>query len=233
MRTFYISDIHGHYTALMKLLDWVKWNPENDQLILGGDLINRGHDSARVLQFAQTFQQKYPENVHVLCGNHEEMMIWYLQNKSPMWLQHGGLETLHSLRQQFGDAWKAAEDYVSWLQTLPLVYEDEFAIYTHAGVNPSFSIKQQPREVLWMTLRDVMVQDHNKLSKWSDGKRIFRGHSPVRTVHTKGAYTHCDLGMGVLPSFEAALALVNVNEGVYFRCRMEGIITRHSIENLP
>ncbi|MBO9130549.1 metallophosphoesterase family protein [Bacillus sp. 165] len=231
MRTFYISDIHGHYIPLRKLLDSVNWNPEEDKLILGGDLINRGPDSAKVLQFAQTLQQQQPANVHVLCGNHEEMLIWYLRNKSPMWLQHGGLETLYSLRQHFEDVWKAAEAYASWLESLALVYEDNSAIYTHSGINPSFPKRQQPREILWMNIREVLSQNPQKLLTWSDEKPIFRGHSPVRTVHTKGAYTHCDLGMGVIPSSQAALALVNVTEGIYYRCTTDGIITVHFIES--
>ncbi|MFD3448381.1 metallophosphoesterase family protein [Microbacteriaceae bacterium 4G12] len=230
MRTFYISDIHGHYTAFMKLLDWNKWDPSTDQLIIGGDLINRGPDSADVLHFAKTFQEQYPKHIHVLCGNHEEMMLWYMQGTSPMWLQHGGVETLQSFRQQFGeDGWQIAEDYVPWLASLPLTYEDDFAVYTHAGINTNYSINQQPRDTMWTSFRDTLQQDKHALLKWNHNKPIFRGHSPIQAVTEKGAYTHCDLGLGVLPPSEAALALVDVTERTYIRCDAEGNITKHEI----
>ncbi|WP_028399986.1 metallophosphoesterase family protein [Ectobacillus panaciterrae] len=231
MRTFFISDIHGHYHALIQLLEHVNWSPLNDRLIIGGDLINRGPDSAKVLEFARHLSVQHPQNVHVLCGNHEEMMIWYFYNKSPMWLQHGGLETLLSFKKQYGEGWAAAEEFIHWLETLPLTYEDEHAVYTHAGIHADSLLFEQPRDILWLTIRDVKLQSRTELSKRSGGKPIFRGHSPVREVTADGAYIHCDLGMGVLPPEHSALALVDVKEHVYWRCQLNGTITKHAIKS--
>jgi serine/threonine protein phosphatase 1 len=230
MSTYFTSDIHGHYDALIGLLNYVNWDAARDRLIIGGDMINRGPDSAKVLQFARDLQLQNPQHVHVLCGNHEEMMIWYFKSKSPMWLQHGGLETMHSFKEMYEDGWLAAENYALWLTTLPLTYEDTLALYTHAGIHPSFSLHNQPRDILWLTLRDVKLQDKAALSRLSNGKPIFRGHSPVQKATENSCYIHCDLGMGVLPPEHSALALVNVEERLYWRYH-QGNITQQQIKS--
>ena len=46
-RTIAIGDIHGHFKALVGLIDLINLNPE-DTLVFLGDYINRGPDSKGV-----------------------------------------------------------------------------------------------------------------------------------------------------------------------------------------
>lgn len=74
MRKFAISDIHGSYYEMMRLLEAVKFNPNIDQLVIVGDMINRGPYSGEVLKEIKRLNEAY-EHVHVTIGNHEEMML--------------------------------------------------------------------------------------------------------------------------------------------------------------
>ena len=232
MRTFFISDIHGNFCVFKKLIDYVKFDPGKDKLIIGGDLINRGPRSAHMLQWAREHHKNYPGNVHILAGNHEEMMIWFINELSPIWMEFGGDETIDSFKKVYGseNGWDIAEDYASWLETLPLNYEDENGIYTHAGIDLGNDLAHQSREVVWMNKSDLLQLDEQEVRKWSEGKSIYRGHNPFGLVQLEKGFINCDLGSGILDDSDAALALVEVKKDRYFRCNMDGEISLHNIE---
>lgn len=71
-RDFIVSDIHGHFPQLEKLLAGRRFNPEHDRLIAVGDLIDRGPQSARALEYiAQPW-------FFSVMGNHEQAMLEWL-----------------------------------------------------------------------------------------------------------------------------------------------------------
>ncbi|OZU88966.1 hypothetical protein CIL03_08065 [Virgibacillus indicus] len=232
MRTFFISDIHGNFCAFKKLIDHVKFSPGNDKLIIGGDMINMGPRSAPMLQWARDHNKSYPDTVHILAGNHEEMMVWFINELSPIWMEFGGDETIGSFKKVYGseNGWDMAEDYASWLETLPLVYEDENGIYTHAGIDLDNDTENQSREIIWMNKKELMQLDEQNVHNWSKGKLIYRGHNPSYKVQLEKGFVNCDLGISVLENDAAALALIEVKRNRYFRCNMNGDISVHSIE---
>ncbi len=63
-----IGDVHGHYDALIKLLAAIAPDKQ-DGVYFVGDLIDRGPDSARVVDFVMK------HSYHCLLGNHEQMML--------------------------------------------------------------------------------------------------------------------------------------------------------------
>ncbi|WP_249871414.1 metallophosphoesterase [Oceanobacillus saliphilus] len=234
MRTFYICDIHGDYKSFKRLIDHINFNPVNDRLIIGGDMINRGPESAEMLQWAKKQHDKYPYHIHILIGNHEEMMIWFMNELSPMWMEFGGDDTISSFKKVFGSekGWDVAEEYAAWLEKLPLIYEDEFAIYTHAGVSIGDDKENQSRDIVWINHKELMEMDEELLQTWTGGKYIYRGHNPYHTIHVTGQFIQCDLGNGTFEENVAALALVDVEQGCYYRCPKTGEITKHLIDGL-
>lgn len=73
-----MSDIHGCAQEFEVALASVDLgNPEN-QLILLGDYCDRGPESLRVFQMVMELQKKYPGQVISLRGNHEEMLLEYV-----------------------------------------------------------------------------------------------------------------------------------------------------------
>ena len=62
-----MSDIHGCYDDMKKLLEQVAFG-NKDTLILAGDYIDRGPQSYEMLKWIES----KPENVIFLRGNHDE-----------------------------------------------------------------------------------------------------------------------------------------------------------------
>ena len=64
-----ISDPHGAYTLVMRILEKIRFG-DTDTLYIGGDMIDKGENSLRLLQFALE-----SPNVHPILGNHEYDLI--------------------------------------------------------------------------------------------------------------------------------------------------------------
>lgn len=66
MRYFITSDIHGHYTELKKELDKQGFNEQLDTLVICGDLLDRGKENVKCLQYVNSLPNKV-----LIKGNHE------------------------------------------------------------------------------------------------------------------------------------------------------------------
>jgi serine/threonine protein phosphatase 1 len=73
-RDFAVGDLHGTYSVLEELLERVEFDPTLDRLFSVGDLIDRGPESDRTLEFLAY------EWFHAVQGNHERMLIDAVEN---------------------------------------------------------------------------------------------------------------------------------------------------------
>ena len=64
---FVISDIHGNLDLYLKLLDQISYKPNEDCLILLGDLIEKGKRNLDTLHYIM--HQVQNEDVHCIMGN--------------------------------------------------------------------------------------------------------------------------------------------------------------------
>ncbi|WP_114751285.1 metallophosphoesterase family protein [Pleomorphovibrio marinus] len=184
---FAIGDVHGCYHSFLKLIE--AWDPEKEILVQVGDLIDRGNFGASCLHFAKELNDKYPNEAIFLRGNHEQLMIDYLEgkDKEDIWLLNGGTGTLKS----FQEYQKPAESWLPWLKNLPLKWENEKILVSHAGIAfiPNPFDPHHPAGVLWnrKPLRDIgklQVIGHTPQLK---GKATFRSTPAHWNVDT-GAY---------------------------------------------
>lgn len=78
-RVFVIGDIHGCAQEFQELVKAINYNPDQDQIILAGDLVYRGPDNVGVIRLAK--------KLNALCvrGNHDDKVI-RLKNYE---MQHG------------------------------------------------------------------------------------------------------------------------------------------------
>ncbi|AIQ54742.1 metallophosphoesterase family protein [Paenibacillus sp. FSL R7-0331] len=222
MRTFFITDIHGDLEGLNLLLDKAEVVPDRDQLVFGGDMINRGKDSAGVVRRIKQLTEQYPHNVHAVMGNHEEMMADYLVRGDKLWLSHGGHETLKSFAAAFPDEAVRQEQMV-WACSLPLYYENDRYIFTHAGLNPAQPLDKQERDILWMNEYDFYHQPGGELLALTGGKPVIHGHTPVERIYWDGVRMNCDLGSNTYSVLdERSLGLVNLTEMTYLVYKQTG-----------
>jgi serine/threonine protein phosphatase 1 len=131
MQLFIIGDVHGCFHTFLKLLE--KWNPKKEYLIQVGDLIDRGHFSPLVLKLSYDIKFSFKDQSVFLKGNHEQLMIDYLNGKDPrkVWEFNGGADTLLQFEKEGVDP----KFYLKWLENLPLYWENESVLISHAGVS--------------------------------------------------------------------------------------------------
>lgn len=126
MGVLIVGDVHGCYYTLKALVQG-HWDPEQDLLILVGDLLNKGPHSVKTWRYWLKLSAKYPTKVILLRGNHEQ---WFLDQsrrklsskqfrKLEKSFLNKGLSTL-SLQDQIGN--------------LPLHWENEQLFVSHAGL---------------------------------------------------------------------------------------------------
>lgn len=102
-RTLIIGDVHGHYTELMRALEYADYDPATDRLVFLGDYINRGEESDKVLDFALHLDLSDPGRHVFLRGNHEEIVLYGLK---------GDARALHAwLDGMFGHATLRSYDF--------------------------------------------------------------------------------------------------------------------------
>jgi serine/threonine protein phosphatase 1 len=196
-RILVFSDIHGEYDKLIKLLNKMKYNSDNDTIIFLGDAIDRGPNSKKVVKKMKELKK---EGNIILNGNHEDMAWQYakhnVKNKAStydpyLYLYNGGRETLRSYE---GDLKEFYND-MKWFNNQPKVYtletnSDEF-VFVHAGLKPNVPLYAQDEEdLLW--IREEFFY-HN----WNDyDKKIIVGHTPVEQAEFLGNIIMIDTGCG-------------------------------------
>jgi serine/threonine protein phosphatase 1 len=193
-RTFAIGDIHGELGHLFKLLSSFPPLDEGDTLVFLGDYLDRGPDSKKVISFVQTLPQNTKAKVVALRGNHEDAWLRVVDHGWDEFITPPGNGCLAAMRSfAGGDHPKEGEfpkkeermilesggflpdDIVTWLRGLPYWYEDDHAIYVHAGLphgeqgflHPS-EVKN-PAALIW--LRDEAFFRNYR------GKRVVFGHT--------------------------------------------------------
>ncbi|MBN2982366.1 MULTISPECIES: metallophosphoesterase [Cohnella] len=212
---YFITDLHGEYNGLEILLKHAEIDFAKDQVVFGGDYINRGKQSGNVIKRIKMLSQAYPQNVVALIGNHEEMARDYYLSGDKLWLSHGGRETLRDFEKTFSGA--ELKEHVEWVCNLPMVYEDEEFIYTHAGLNPYEPLDKQSREILWMPESDFYSISKEHLFSLTRNKPVIHGHTPVERIYFDGGRLNCDLGSHTyFIEEERGLALVDLSRMTYF-----------------
>ena len=173
-KTCIIGDIHGCYNSLVALLAQVE--KQADTLVFLGDYIDRGPDSKKVVDLVLRLKKERP-NVITLLGNHEYMLLNYIEGRErSIFLQAGGLQTLKSYGLTIDTPPEdlrtlIPQEHLSFFHNLPLYWEDRYAIYVHAGLQPGVHLSQQRSEwCLWV--RDEFIN-----SSYKFGKPVVFGHT--------------------------------------------------------
>lgn len=181
-----IGDVHGCFALLQQMLAQV---PQGDRIILVGDYIDRGPQSADVLRYLST-----DPGLTCLKGNHEDMLLRFLVDPSHeggRWLRHGGVQTLESFgirgarRQMSGEELRDCRDQlqdamgeglITWLTGLQSSVLSGNLLTVHAGADPRVAPTKQPE--------DTLVWGHPDFFRIPrrDGVWVVHGHTVVSEV---------------------------------------------------
>lgn len=117
---------------MKSLLERVNFNPLSDRVLLVGDLVNRGPDSLSVLRWAKDLGQRHAV---VVLGNHDLYLISrYLGVKSPNKKEKDTLLPVLNAPD--------CHEIIEWLRNQPLAYKEGKNIIVHAGILPSWTVKE-------------------------------------------------------------------------------------------
>lgn len=205
-RYYVVGDIHGRCDLFEALADAIDADdrasgPADTTIVLLGDLVDRGADSAGVIRRAREWQRA--RKVRILAGNHEEMFLQSFDDEEVLrhFLKHGGRETVLSYGIPLADYNRLS---VSELLTrLPSIipqadrdflngFEEKVIagdyLFVHAGINPMRSIEDQTRkDMLW--IRDRFLSYEGPLPKV-----VVHGHTIFDDVEDRGIRIGIDTG---------------------------------------
>lgn len=208
MRTIVIGDVHGCYNELKDLISILEEEGEYkkgiDKLIFLGDYIDRGDNSRLVIEFIRNLQENN-ENVIALMGNHEDMLLGYLDEGDDSWLWNGYKSTMDSYKN-FD---KQFDDDVRWIRNLPLYHEDKHFVYVHAGIDPYKPMKKQSRNTL-LWVREPFIYSMKEYRK-----KVIFGHTPTisLTEEYKPIYTFTkNIGIDTACVFGGALTALIIDD---------------------
>lgn len=196
-RYYVVGDIHGRIDLFEAMMAEIESDDAAGQeaqttVVLLGDLIDRGPDSAKVVARARKWAQQ--RCVRILAGNHEEMFLDAFKDTEVLrhFLKHGGRETILSYgmdAREFAEL--SLEEHFKKLPDLVPKKDRKFInrfedmiiagdyVFVHAGIDPEISLDEQDRlDLRWIRekflrhegpLPKVVVHGHTIFDKVVDG----------------------------------------------------------------
>jgi serine/threonine protein phosphatase 1 len=196
-RTFAIGDIHGDLDALARLSASLPALEPADTLVFVGDYVDRGAQSREVIEYIRRLPSEIPARVVALRGNHEDAWLRVVDRGWPEFTlppTNGCLATLRSFSGTSGQTCSVTNeelpalldgsffprDVVAWMRGLPFYYEDEHAIYVHAGLPRTDGVFHHPSEVKQPTSL-LWCRDENFFRLYR-GKLVVFGHTATELL---------------------------------------------------
>ncbi len=207
-RVYALGDIHGRLDLLDHALARIHADIESraeaqNIIVFLGDLIDRGPDSARVVDRARTYRRTGVRTVF-LAGNHEEVLLRLLRGESQFlrdWLRFGGAECARSygidpsaLQNMHPDRavatlWaKIPEQHRSFLQSFVDTFRIGSYLFVHAGVRPGVPLPEQTQaDLRW--IREPFLNNDD-----DHGFIVVHGHTIADEVDVRANRIGLDTG---------------------------------------
>ncbi|UZW53655.1 metallophosphoesterase [Sphingobium sp. JS3065] len=208
VRVYAIGDIHGRDDLFAELLDRIAQDdahrpPLPRLLILLGDLVDRGPQSAQVVERAMELARS-DEHVRFIKGNHEEMFIAAARGSAQAaryFRRLGGVETLASYGLAADESAAMNDEALAqWMLThisrAHVDFLDDFPdmlplgdyLFVHAGVRPRIALDAQiPGDLRW--IRGDFLNHRRHF-----GKMIVHGHNISEDVDVQPNRIGIDTG---------------------------------------
>lgn len=180
--TYVLSDIHGRQDRFRDILKKIKFS-DCDELYILGDVIDRNPDGIRILK-----QIMQANNMHMLMGNHEHMMLHAVQEPTrrmnewftyiDLWFYNGGEITLKAYEQLSEKEKKSIMDFISILPlNIPLTVAQKSYLLVHGSPVSQY----EPNNVDYDDEASFAVW--NRLDPFAENKfpemTIICGHTPT------------------------------------------------------
>lgn len=186
---YVISDLHGCYQEFMQLLDQIQFS-ENDILYVIGDVIDRGPDPVKILQYMMM-----RSNVIPIIGNHEYIAMRvlpglfqevkqedleqvltaeFIQN-TQLWFEDGGRITAEQIRKL---PLEEQEDLIEFIRDFS-VFEELEINGTHYILIHSLPKGYQNHPDQDFVLEEMLFSRPDFHGKWDGDTTYIVGHTPT------------------------------------------------------
>lgn len=207
-RVYAIGDIHGRLDLFEEMLAKIEVDDAardyaETHLILLGDLVDRGADSAGVVARAMALRAG-SQRVRCLQGNHEEVFLKAVRGDAKatkFLIRIGGKSTLLSygvtdreydeldyedLARILGE--RVPEAHLTFLESCEDMIEMGDYLFVHAGIRPGVALDaQKPSDLRW--IRDEFLSHSG-----GHGRVIIHGHSITEEVDRRANRIGIDTG---------------------------------------
>jgi serine/threonine protein phosphatase 1 len=187
-RVYAVGDIHGCLDRLVALHEMIAEDiatrpVERTTLVHLGDYVDRGADSAQVVDWLINQPPVPADEIVNLMGNHEHMMLAAVagvDKEAPgLWLMNGGADSLLSWgisRAVPPAEWasRIPRQHLTFLRDLAVSRRIGPYLFVHAGIRPGVSLELQSRQDM-MWIREPFLS-----SRADHGVVIVHGHTPKR-----------------------------------------------------
>lgn len=185
-RVYAIGDVHGcleRLVAIHELIaeDLAERPTKHATLIHLGDYVDRGPESAQVVDWLLSGPPVPTSTIVNLMGNHEHLMLNALASgqteAAEVWLANGGSDSLMSWGVPRGApqadwAGRVPVPHLTFLRDLPTHARIGPYLFVHAGIRPGLALEQQSRhDMLW--IREPFLS-----SRLDHGFVVVHGHTP-------------------------------------------------------
>lgn len=206
-RIYAIGDIHGRADLLNQIVGRIDTDiarfddARRPKLILMGDYIDRGDESARVLTIVMKLAKA---GAICLLGNHEAALLDFLRDpvKGTAWLEFGGLQTLASYGVAIPDQRSAKSlhtaaealasamgPHLAFLRSdLSLSHQSGNVVFVHASLEPAIPLDKQDSEVLLWGSNAFLKEG------WRPDCVVVHGHYAADTVKQRPGRICIDTG---------------------------------------
>lgn len=210
LRLYAIGDVHGCDDLLDDIhariaADIAGRTSSSIRIVHLGDYADRGPQTADVIERLSRLRET-DDNVICLRGNHEHMLLEFLDNphaSGVTWLSNGGENTLRSydidlfgsssidrrmiaISRRFAEAIPAHHHH--FLNTLEYSVHFGDYFFCHAGIRPGIPLDQQdPTDLIW-------IRDHFLESDADFGAVVVHGHTPVEEPEIRPNRINIDTG---------------------------------------
>ncbi|CAA3007053.1 Serine/threonine-protein phosphatase PP1 isozyme 9 [Olea europaea subsp. europaea] len=159
------GDIHGQYQDLLRLFEYGGYPPTANYLFLG-DYVDRGKQSLETICLLLTYKIRYPDQIFLLRGNHEDAKI------NRIYGFYDECKRRFNVR-----LWKIFTDCFKCLPVAALI--DDKILCMHGGLSPELKQLDEIKEIERPTdipdnglLCDLLWSDPDpRIQGWSDSDR--------------------------------------------------------------
>jgi len=191
--TYVMSDLHGQYQKYLQMLDMIHFS-DNDDLYILGDVVDRGPQSAELLQ-----DMSIRMNVFPILGNHDMTAVLllkklcveitednYSNQLNPeilkilaMWQMDGGQATLDGFKKLSVDEREALIEYLEEFAPYETVeIAGNMFILVHGGI----PYEKRKLPLSKQSVHELVIERPDYSKRYYNNTYLVTGHTPTINI---------------------------------------------------